>query len=120
MYRSAVAFFAALTLVTAPGAAQAHPELKASSPAAGAHVASPKEIRITFTEEVYPKFSGVTLTDPAGRTVKTGKATVNPKDERQLVVPLKAKLRPGVYRVSWRAVSADTHRITGAYTFMVH
>jgi methionine-rich copper-binding protein CopC len=33
-------------------------------------------------------------------------------------VPLKA-LRPGTYRVSWHAVSIDTHRTEGAFTFTV-
>ena len=28
-------------------------------------------------------------------------------------------LAPGTYRVTWHAVSADTHRMEGAYTFTV-
>ncbi|HEY2662148.1 MAG TPA: copper resistance protein CopC [Caulobacteraceae bacterium] len=40
-------------------------------------------------------------------------------DAKVLVGTVKAPLMAGVYRVQWRAVSRDTHRTTGAFTFKV-
>lgn len=102
------------------GPAQAHPKVTSSSPAAGAHSPSPAEIRISFTEVLFPKFSAIVLKDSKGRTVSTGPAVINPKDKKQMAAPVRARLAPGTYRVEWRAVSADTHRVQGDYTFMVH
>jgi methionine-rich copper-binding protein CopC len=51
--------------------------------------------------------------------ITTGKATVDPANKKQLVVPLKEQLPPGEYKVEWHAVSDDTHRVKGNYTFSV-
>ena len=110
----------ALTLMSA--AAYAHPMVKTSNPADGAVVAqSPKEIRVTFSERLVPKFSGLEVTDESGRVVATGEAgkMVSAADKRQLLVPLKTSLKPGTYKVEWHAVSADTHRVKGQYAFTV-
>ena len=51
-------------------AALAHPELLSAEPAAGAAAtASPKQIRITFTEAVIPQFSGAEVKDQAGKVM---------------------------------------------------
>ena len=80
---------------------------------------SPKQIRILFNEVVIPQFSGVDLKDQAGKTVATGKSQTDPDNKKLLVVPVKEQLAPGDYRVEWHAVSDDTHRIKGNYTFSV-
>ncbi|MDU1671067.1 MAG: copper resistance protein CopC [Bradyrhizobium sp.] len=36
-----------------------------------------------------------------------------------LVVPVKQELSPGEYKVEWHAVSDDTHRVKGSYSFSV-
>ena len=101
-------------------AASAHPELLSAEPAAGAAAAtSPKQIRITFTEAVIPQFSGAEVKDQAGKAIATGKATVDPANRKQLVVPVNEPLPPGDYKVEWHAVSDDTHRVKGSYTFSV-
>ncbi|NEX91250.1 copper homeostasis periplasmic binding protein CopC [Caulobacter sp. 17J65-9] len=110
---------AAAALLLSATAAAAHPELEASNPAANGHVSvSVKEVRLDFSEAVSPAFSGVVIKDAKGAAVATGKASVDPKDKTVLVVPLKAKLAPGNYKVEWHAVSSDTHRITGSFAFM--
>jgi methionine-rich copper-binding protein CopC len=102
------------------GAAFAHPELRSAEPAAGAAVAtSPKQIRITFTEAVIPQLSGAEVKDQAGKAISTGKATVDPANRKQLVVPVNEPLSPGDYKVEWHAVSDDTHRVKGSYSFSV-
>jgi copper resistance protein C len=50
--------------------------------------------------------------------VDTGQVTIDPKDPQELHVPLKA-LAPGEYKVSWHALSVDTHRTVGDFSFTV-
>jgi len=100
-------------------AAFAHPEMRSAEPAAGAVTASPAQIKITFNENVLPQFSGVEVKDQAGKTMAIGKAAVNPADRKQLVVPVNEPLPPGDYKVEWHAVSDDTHRVKGSYSFSV-
>jgi methionine-rich copper-binding protein CopC len=100
--------------------AYGHPQLQSAEPAVGmATTASPKQIRILFNEVVIPQFSGVDLKDQAGKTVATGKSQTDPDNKKLLVVPVKEQLAPGDYKVEWHAVSDDTHRIKGNYTFSV-
>ena len=51
--------------------------------------------------------------------VATGKATTDPTNKKLLVVPVKEELAPGNYKVEWHAVSDDTHRVKGSYSFSV-
>ena len=113
-----VAIAAALVLSAAP--ALAHPRLVDASPAPDARVAArPVQLRLVFSEPVFPAFSGVVLKDAAGKAVATGPAALDPADKRVLVVPLKGPLAKGTWTVEWRAVAGDTHRITGKYQFTV-
>jgi methionine-rich copper-binding protein CopC len=101
-------------------AAIAHPELRSAEPAAGAATTtSPKQIRITFNENVIPQFSGVEVKDQTGKVIPTGKAATDPANKKLLIVPLKEQLPPGDYKVEWHAVSDDTHRVKGSYSFSV-
>ena len=110
----------AAALCAVAGVAQAHPELVKADPAVRGHVSgSPRALRITFSEPLVPAFSGAELIGPSGQAVKLGKPAVDSKDKRVLIVPITARLAPGTYTVKWHAVSSDTHRITGSYTFMV-
>jgi len=111
----AVAMFASVLC----GAAAAHPELQSAEPSAGAATTSPKQIKITFNENVMLQFSGVELKNHDGKTMTTGKAMVDPINKKQLVVPVNEPLPPGDYMVEWHAVSDDTHRVKGNYSFSV-
>lgn len=115
---SAAAVALAATVLSV-GVAYAHPEMQTAEPAAGATSAPPKQIRIVFNESVIPRFSGVELKDQAGKTMATGKATTDPTDKKLLVVPVTEQLAPGAYKVEWHAVSDDTHRVKGSYSFSV-
>jgi methionine-rich copper-binding protein CopC len=99
--------------------AYAHPQLQSAEPAAGGTTTSPKQIKITFNENVMLQFSGVELKGQAGKMIPTGKATVDPANKKQLVVPVNEPLSPGDYKVEWHAVSDDTHRVKGSYSFSV-
>ncbi len=113
---AAVTFIAAIVY----GAiAYAHPELQFAEPAAGTATSSPKQIKITFNESVIAQFSGVELKDQTGKVIATGKASTDPANKKQLLVPLQEQLPPGEYKVEWHAVSEDTHRVKGSYSFSV-
>ncbi len=115
-------FKAVFTLIPAilyGGVAFAHPELQSAQPAAGTATTSPSQISITFNEAVIPQFSGVELKDQKGKLIATGKAATDPANRKLLVVPVKEPLAPGEYKVEWHAVSDDTHRVKGSYSFSV-
>ena len=107
----------AFALMGAPSAF-AHAMLESASPPVGGTVAAPSEIRITFSEGIEPKFSGVALSGPGG-AVPTGKASVAPGDDKQLIVKVGKTLAPGTYTVKWHAVSVDTHHTQGDFDFTV-
>jgi methionine-rich copper-binding protein CopC len=112
-----VTMIAASLLVSA---AYAHAELKSAEPAAGtAATAPPKEIRISFSENVVSQFSGVELKDQTRRVMATGKATTDAANKRLLIVPVNEQLPPGEYKVEWHAVGEDTHRVKGGFSFSV-
>ncbi|SDR29628.1 hypothetical protein SAMN05519103_01807 [Rhizobiales bacterium GAS113] len=116
---SAFAALVALAL-TAPSAAFAHALLLKAVPAVGGTVsASPTQLKLSFTEGVEPRFSGVQLQAADGRAVGTGAASVDPADKATLIVPIKSTLPPGSYKVVWHVVSVDTHRTQGSFTFEV-
>src|SRR5215470_10576431 len=80
--------------------ALAHAFLNQAIPPVGGSVAtSPKEIRLTFSEGVEPRFSGIELATSDGQAIATGPAIRDPKNDKQLVLPVPA-LAPGRYKVS--------------------
>lgn len=91
---------------------------QAVPPVGGAVPASPKEIRLTFSEAVEPRFSGIELATSNGRSIAIGPVATAPGDDKQLVLAV-PPLAPGRYRVNWHVVSVDTHRTEGEYTFTV-
>ena len=48
-----------------------------------------------------------------------GRLAAEPKDNRQLIVPLQGPLTVGTYTVTWNVASVDTHRVSGTYSFKV-
>jgi methionine-rich copper-binding protein CopC len=97
-------------------AAWAHAMLEHASPGAGAELAAaPRAVTLAYSQQLEPAFCAVAVTDSAGRDVTAGAVDAH---DSTMAVPLKA-LRPGTYRVSWHAVSIDTHRTEGAFTFTV-
>ena len=60
--------------------------------------------------------TGATVT--AGGTEAAGAAQAGGSTS-EIVVPLKGPLAPGRYEVKWHAVSADTHKSQGVFSFEV-
>jgi methionine-rich copper-binding protein CopC len=101
-------------------AAFAHAQLQKAVPAVGSTVTvSPAEIRLKFSEGVEPRFSGITLATEAGVPEPTGQPGVDPADNSVLIVKVGQALKPGVYTVTWHAVSVDMHRTQGGFNFAV-
>ncbi|TWI50500.1 hypothetical protein IQ22_03894 [Pseudomonas duriflava] len=120
--------FIAVTAMTAglflTALAQAHPKLVSSQPAAEASVAAPATIELHFSENLVTQFSGARLmmTGMQGMSHEPmaipAKISAGSDPKTMLITPVKP-LVPGTYRVEWRAVSSDTHPITGNYSFTV-
>jgi methionine-rich copper-binding protein CopC len=104
-----------LMSVTTSGA-QAHAFLDHASPLVGSTVpAAPREVSLTFTQNLESAFSTVEVTNVDGARVDQGKAQISGNTMR---VGLKS-LAPGTYRVRWHALSVDTHTTEGSFTFHV-
>jgi copper resistance protein C len=110
------AIFIALSLLLGlPAAAEAHAFLASAEPPVGSTVArAPSVITLHFTEELEPKFSGAEVTDAAGKRVDRGSSASG------TVMRIRLKsLPPGGYHVSWHALSVDTHKTQGSFSFTV-
>lgn len=100
----------------APGAAFAHAFLDHASPLVGSTVSTaPREVTLSFTQNLEPSFSSVEVTDGKGARVDQGKPQISGNTMR---VTLKAG-GAGTYHVKWRALSVDTHTTQGNFTFKV-
>jgi methionine-rich copper-binding protein CopC len=111
LFPLAIALLAAL--VSTP--ALAHAFLDHSAPRVGSTVAAPPhELTLSFTQKLEPAFSGVEVTGPNGSSVG-GKAQVSGNTMR---VGIKGA-GPGAYHVHWHALSVDTHKTQGSFTFTV-
>ncbi len=102
----------------APGAV-AHPYIHRATPAVGSTVLTPPtQVNCYFTEELEPNFSSLEVQDAAGKRVDSGNMHLAPHDAKEMVIGV-GHLGPGVYKVIWHAVSVDTHRTQGTFTFTV-
>ena len=97
----------------------AHAYLRRAEPAADSTVtAAPSKVVCEFTEALEPSFSRLEVQDAAGKRVDAGDMHLAPGDENQMVIGL-GKVGPGIYTVIWHAVSVDTHRTEGRFSFTV-
>ncbi|MFI8101600.1 copper resistance CopC/CopD family protein [Streptomyces sp. NPDC086023] len=109
------------SLLATAAPAVAHAALTASDPKDGSVVATaPAQVTLSFSEQVAMGEDSIRVMDPSGKRVDTG-------EQRDLCdgttvrygVQLHAGLPNGTYTVAWQAVSADSHPISGAFTFSV-
>jgi methionine-rich copper-binding protein CopC len=118
-HRIATLGAAAIVIAWADAAAFAHAELRRAAPAAGATVSSgPAEVLVNFSEPLEPAFSSLMVRDVAGKRVDKADAHLDQTDRTTMRVSLQS-LAEGAYTVTWRAVTADTHRTTGSFMFHV-
>lgn len=108
---------AAIATLGLAGAAEAHAHLVASTPAANASGAAPSQIELKFSEAPLTKFSGISVSNAAGRSVPA--MAMKGADAKTLTFMPTSPFKPGVYSVKWHAVTPDTHRTEGGFTFTV-
>jgi methionine-rich copper-binding protein CopC len=108
--------FALLLALMLPVAASAHAMLQRATPSADAIVhGSPALVNLEFSDQLEPSFSSLTVTDDSGHAVTNGDASIS----GTMMTAKLNRLHPGRYHVQWHAVSIDTHRTEGAYSFTV-
>jgi methionine-rich copper-binding protein CopC len=95
-------------------AALAHTRLETSAPSNGAEVVAPAEIVLAFSEPVHVTAVSIRSGSSAHAT---GEIPQGPAET--FSIPVTGKLAPGEYTVTWRAVSADTHIVSGDFSFVV-
>ncbi|RNG05064.1 copper resistance CopC/CopD family protein [Streptomyces botrytidirepellens] len=102
------------------GPASAHAALTSTSPGEGAVVKSaPSDVSLTFTEGVLLGRDAVRVLDPKGKRVDAGKAAHVGGKSSTASVALRSGLSDGTYTVAWKAVSEDSHPVSGAFTFSI-
>ncbi|MEU9634360.1 copper resistance protein CopC [Streptomyces tendae] len=109
-----------LLLLGGAGPASAHAALSSTDPGDGTVLQrAPGHVTLTFSESVGLRDDSFRVLDPGGHRVRTG-ATGHAEGRSDTArVALPAGLGEGTYTVAWRVVSADSHPVSGAFTFSV-
>ncbi|MEV5437198.1 copper resistance protein CopC [Streptomyces sp. NPDC052682] len=109
-----------LLLLGGAGPATAHAALKGTDPKDGTVLkAAPRHVTLTFTESVGLLDDSFRVYDPDGHRVRTGEPRHADGRSDTARVTLPGKAGEGTYTVAWRVVSADSHPVSGAFTFSV-
>ncbi|MGW2645001.1 copper resistance CopC/CopD family protein [Streptomyces sp. NPDC001393] len=105
-------------LFAGAGPASAHAALTGSDPAQGVVVKqAPSQVALTFSEKVAMNDDSLRVLDPRGKAVQTG-GPAN-LSGTTYAVKLRSGLGNGTYTVTYQVVSADSHPVSGAYTFSI-
>ncbi|MEU3818140.1 FixH family protein [Streptomyces sp. NPDC030392] len=112
---------AALLGTALSGAASAHSALTGSDPADGAVVATaPQRVTLTFSEQVALGDDSIRVLEPSGKRADSGELRdLCSGSVVKYGVDLRDGLPDGTYTVAWQAVSADSHPISGAFSFSI-
>lgn len=105
---------AAVSLI-APAPAGAHAVRIATEPAVDALLDSgPPQVSATFNEQLQTTFAAMTVVGPDGNLWSSGDAHVQSAIASVALMPLGPV---GAYTVNYRVTSADSHVVTGSWTF---
>ncbi|OEJ95478.1 copper resistance protein CopC [Streptomyces thermolilacinus] len=112
---------AALLGTVLSGAASAHSTLTGSDPSDGAVVATaPQRVTLTFSEQVALGDDSIRVLEPSGKRADSGELRdLCSGSVVKYGVDLRDGLPDGTYTVAWQAVSADSHPISGAFSFSI-
>jgi copper transport protein len=103
--------------VVMAGPASAHATLVTTDPGEGARVAQvPSAVTLQFSEGVSLGAGYARVLGSGGERVDGGTASV---DGDVLTIPLRTGLPDDGYLVTYRVISADSHPVAGAYSFVV-
>ncbi|RPI59538.1 MAG: copper resistance protein CopC [Lysobacterales bacterium] len=102
-------------VVLLPSLAHGHAQLASSMPADQASLPSPpKELTLNFSEAV--RLTALTVARDGERPRPVGSLPAGMTKDFSVAAP---SLAAGHYSVSWRALAADSHVMTGTFTFTV-
>ncbi len=111
---------ALLALVLLPAAASAHATVVRTNPADGALLkTAPRSVEMRFSEPVDLGPGSMRLLDASGKTIKTAAARHAGGDPATAVLAMPSGLANGTYVVAWRVTSADSHPVSGAFSFSI-
>ncbi len=118
--RGSIGFFAILMGFAVGGTpAFAHAFLQKSDPAVGSTVSTaPKILVLSYTEDLEIPFCTIIVTDSMGMNDAAGKPQPVPGHPNEMQVPLNITM-PGKIMVTWHALSVDTHKTQGSFSFTV-
>ncbi|MFF2849929.1 copper resistance CopC/CopD family protein [Streptomyces sp. NPDC058001] len=119
-FRNLLLLFLAVTgaLLAAAAPVSAHAALTGSDPKQGSVVdTAPDRVSLTFSENVALADDSLRVLDPSGKRVDKGKAASLGNDT--YAVALHSGLPDGTFTVTYQVVSADSHPVSGAYTFSI-
>ncbi|WP_091201796.1 copper resistance CopC/CopD family protein [Micromonospora narathiwatensis] len=107
-----------VALLLAPATpASAHAVLVSTSPTASAVVPNaPAEVVLTFSEGVRKVPGKIRVIAPDGSRADRGEPTFN---GTVVTIPVDPSGARGTYLVSYRVISADSHPVSGAFTYSV-
>jgi methionine-rich copper-binding protein CopC len=109
---------AAAVCALACATAMAHARLESSDPQAATQAFAPKQVRLAFNEALEPAFSKIRIIDGQGGEVALPPTQFDKSDPRVMSAPL-PPLASGTYRVQWTAMTHDSHKVKGEFTFQV-
>ena len=110
---------ALIALVGFAAPAFAHASLQSTTPRNGEHLdAAPASVSLHFSEHVEVSLGSVRVFNASGKRVDGGSISHPNGDGSTVEVPL-PKLGDGAYVVTWRVISADSHPVQGAFTYVV-
>ncbi len=121
MKRNIKMLFAAplITALLGVSPASAHAFLVKSVPSVGSMVATPPKLLVlSFTEDLEVPFCTVLVTDGMGMNDAAGKPQAVPGHPDEMQVALKIAMQ-GKIKVTWHALSVDTHKTEGSFSFTV-
>jgi copper transport protein len=107
------ALLVVLVALTFPAAASAHATLRSTAPPFGHELKrSPGRIVLHFDQHVKVLPGSIKVLNGVGKEFASGAHTAGTD-----VVARVAPLKLGTYTVRWRAISADSHVVSGVFTF---
>ncbi|MCW2102314.1 MULTISPECIES: copper homeostasis periplasmic binding protein CopC [Pseudomonas] len=109
---------ALVALMAGASTAFAHAHLEQATPAADSSASDVKVLRLQFSEGVEQAFTKVAVSHD-GAPVALSSVKTEPADKKVLIVMPEQPLAAGQYEVKWNAVSVDTHKSNGEYSFTV-
>lgn len=110
-----------LACALSPASAFAHAHLLKAEPSENSVLKkAPAEIVLSFSEPLEAAMSKVEVMDSGGNPVATGPLTPDASDPRTIRASLEvAKATKATYKIKWKAVSKDAHKMLGGFEFTV-